>query len=102
LSKVCVQTEGGGWSLESVNSPHWERAHSPIHDNCKYSNRKNQYGICSNGWGDVVREIVTLGASVVQGICSNVRDVVEEVAALGVSVVQGMCSNGGGVVVRKC
>ena len=29
-------------------------------------------------------------------------DVVREVVALGVSVVQGMCSNGGGVVAGKC
>ena len=28
-------------------------------------------GMCSNGGGNVVREVVTLGASVVQGMCSN-------------------------------
>ena len=37
--------------------------------------------MCSNGGGDVVREVVTL---------------------LRASVVQGMFSNGGGVVAGKC
>ena len=70
MSKVCFQTEGE-WSLESVNSPHWERAHSLTNNNRKYSNQKYQSGMCSNGVGYVVREDVTLGVSVVKGMCKN-------------------------------